>query len=479
MGDRAAAVKFFNTALSAVNETGNPNRFTHAYQLFSSAALTDPTWHEGLFQAGNNCGDLEYKEAAVACFRRALECQSTDEERGKAMTNLGWKLHQLGHTQEALHWSRCATKLVPNMPYAWVNLSLVHQVLCDTKESLHCAQKAIEIAPDDPTVQAAHAFALLFDRRLASGLKAFECRFAYELKNFLQFPYPRWEGEEGKTVYLISDQGLGDTVSYARFVRQMCQRCKYVHAYVHPELMRAFTNAFVGITNLNLMPMSMPYPPADYWSTFISLPFALGLTDAEIRNAPPIDLPYYETPINWKVSDRKLHIGVQWAGSALNKIDTFRNFPVQMLYELYRVPGIQLYSLQVGPKAGELHETGGSPIVRDLVPYIRDVVDTASILRHLDFVIGCESALGHICSCVDMEFWMPYSTQGLDYRVGVDGTDRIWTPHHRVFKKHIGQTWDDVFKKIIEALRERVDAYDAKHKVASDERLGPRLVSSQ
>jgi tetratricopeptide (TPR) repeat protein len=132
MGDRAAAVKFFNAALSGVQDENNPNRYTHAYQLFASAALTDPTWAQALYQAGCNCGDLEHKEAAVACFRRALECESTEEERGKAMTNLGWKLHQLGRTKEAEAYSLEAIKIVPHMPYAWVNLSVINQVLCNT-----------------------------------------------------------------------------------------------------------------------------------------------------------------------------------------------------------------------------------------------------------------------------------------------------------------------------------------------------------
>src|SRR5437773_2623332 len=74
MGDRAAAASFFNTACTAVHETNIPNRFNPSYQLFSSACLTDPTWSEAFYQAGNNCSDLEMKEAAIANYRRGLEC---------------------------------------------------------------------------------------------------------------------------------------------------------------------------------------------------------------------------------------------------------------------------------------------------------------------------------------------------------------------------------------------------------------------
>jgi Tetratricopeptide repeat len=458
MGDRHAAVQFYNTAITALGDKAtNPGAVNHAYQLFASACLVDPTWHESLFQAGNNCSDLEYKEAAVACYRRALECKMTNKERCKVYTNLGWKLHQLGHTREALKHSLHAIKLDQTEPFSFVNLSCIYQVMCDTRESLYYAQEALKIDPDNATVKTAHAFALLFDRKLASGLKAFESRFAYELKNFTQFPYPRWQGEEGKTIYLISDQGLGDTLSYARFLREVCKRSKYVHAYVHDPLMRAFAHAFVDIPNLNLTPTSTPFMPADYWTTFVSLPFALGLTDEEIRAAPPVDIPIHSVPRNWLVPDRRLHVGICWAGSPLNKIDSHRNVPVQMFGELFRVPGVQLYSLQIGDKAREMHDAGFSAVIRDIAPYVRDVVDTVALMQHLDLVIGIESALGHICAAIGKEYWMPYSRWGKDYRVGVDGKDPIWTPRHRFFLQYEHElTWRPVFMRIADALEERV-----------------------
>jgi hypothetical protein len=206
-----------------------------------------------------------------------------------------------------------------------------------------------------------------------------------------------------------------------------------------------------------MSPCSTPFPEADYWTTFVSLPFALNLTDAEIRDTPWIDVPIFDAPINWKVPDRKLHVGIHWAGSPLNKIDACRNVPLIQFLDLYRVPGIQLYSLQVGAKAMELHDKGLSPLVRDLVPFINgDPLITAAILQHLDVVIAVESFLPHLCAAIGKECWMPYSSQGLDYRVGVDGTDRLWSPKCRVFKQKPGETWEPVFEQIIYALVDRI-----------------------
>ena len=59
------------------------------------------------------------------------------------------------------------------------------------------------------------AFALLFDGQYAEGLKYFEARFAARLPNFLLYPYPKWKGENGKTLFLVADQGLGDAAEGA------------------------------------------------------------------------------------------------------------------------------------------------------------------------------------------------------------------------------------------------------------------------
>src|SRR6202021_1266690 len=125
---------------------------------------------------------------------------------------------------------------------------------------------------------------------------------------------------------------------------------------------------------------------------------------------------------------RQVHVGIAWAGSPLNPINDVRSIPVEHFFELYRVPGIQLYGLQIGDRAKDLHDRLGNGVVRDLSYYIRDVVDTVSFLQHLDLVICCESALTHICATAGTEAWVPYSWLGRDYRVGHSGEIRMWQP---------------------------------------------------
>lgn len=463
MGDRQEAVKFFNAAVGAVNDKSNPNHLRLGYQLFVSACIQDPTWSDGWYQSGNNNSDLELWYTAIASWRQALHCQQgSASDRAKILTNLAWRLHTVGRTRDALEACEESLKLDDRLGNTYVNLSIIWQILGDNEKSLAAARKGVELQPGDVVAEVALAFSLLFSRKFEEGYAAFEARFPYKLRDYLQYPYPKWEGEPDKTVYLVADQGLGDTLSYARFVEAACKRAKYVHARIQSELLKLFQHSFSHIRNLNLVPglgvAAVGFPQADAWSTFVSLPYALKLSTEEVLNTPQIKVPAWQTPpsIDWKSRDAKLHIGIAWRGSPLNDIDRHRNLPLHLFFELYKVPGIQLYSLQVGDHAKEMHDIGGAALIRDMTPYIRDVTDTLAIVNSLDLVITCESALGHICATAEKECWVPYSFLGRDYRLGLTGEDRMWCPNHRVFRQGEDQRWEPVFEAMTEALKERV-----------------------
>src|SRR5262249_50739990 len=153
---------------------------------------------------------------------------------------------------------------------------------------------------------------------------------------------------------------------FARFIPAAAKRARYLHLMVQPELVRLFVHAFSGLQNVNIIPKPAPFVEAEAWSTFVGLPTALGLTDEEIRSTPPIDCPRITLPMNWKVPDRKLHIGIAWAGSPLNEINHHRSIPFEQFFDLYRVPGVQLYSLQVDQEFQRLYDHHGMPLIRDL-----------------------------------------------------------------------------------------------------------------
>lgn len=458
MVDRKRAIEFYNQAITAAQDKSQPSHLQHAYHLFTSATVADPTYGESWYALGNANNDLNKPLAAIAAWRRALQCDLDGDNRGHCMSNLGWQLQASGQVLEAKTILTHAVVEWPHLGGAWLNLGVTRGVLGDRIGSVEAHRKAIELEPKNALYEFGLALALLFNEEYEEGYRRFESRFEYRLHNFLKYPYPKWDGTPGKTLFLVADQGLGDTLSYARFVEEAAKRCKFIHMLVQKELERSFSQTWSHLPNLNIMPLASPFLEADAWSTFVSLPNALGLTGEQIRSWPQIKMPVYGQSTSWMVPDRKLHIGIAWAGSPLNDIDRYRNIPLEQFLELYRVPGIQLYSLQVGDRARELSDSACTSVIRDLSSHIGDVTATTGLLRDLDLVITVESALGHICAAAGRECWIPYSACGHDYRLGHRGENLLWTPKHRIFQQKLGKaTWRNVFEDIAEALQERID----------------------
>jgi tetratricopeptide (TPR) repeat protein len=464
MSDRRAAISLYNEGTIARDGDTAPGHLERAYSLLSSATIVDPTMAAAWYSVSVANGDMGLVAAAVAGYRRQLENpigtgpgDLTLEYRAKGLCNMGRELYRMGLMDEAREAVLSALRIDSEMGPAWCTLSMIQMIDGEIQPAIKNAKIAFDLDPANPAIEVQLAFALLHAGEYAEGLKHFERRFEYRLKNFLTYPYPKWTGEKDKTLFLVSDQGIGDTLSFSRFLPMAADRCKFIHAVVHPELVRLFRASFQKITNIDIVP-SPPngFPAADCWSTFVGLPTALGLTTQEIKDAPNIAIPPFHIGTKWKAPARKLHIGVAWAGSPQNDIDGHRSFPVTHLLELYRVPGLQLYSLQVGPRAKDLHDAGAAALIWDLAPQIRDVSDTVAIIRELDLVVTCESALGHISGMMGKECFVPYSYRGRDYRIGDGLKDVLWNPKHRIFMQGKDADWRPVFDSIVDELRQRV-----------------------
>ena len=140
MGDRRQADEFYKAAIAAHGDASNPDHLKLSYGLFGSACMADPTWPEAFYQAGNNNSDLGILPAAIACWRRALECEPDTQLRARVLVNLAWRLGNLARLDEAIELCEEAVRLDSNLHLGWVNLSCLYQVAPRRDDMLRCAR---------------------------------------------------------------------------------------------------------------------------------------------------------------------------------------------------------------------------------------------------------------------------------------------------------------------------------------------------
>lgn len=445
-------VDFYNQAVSLLDTDKQL-----AYKLFVSAVDVEPRIYQAWYAIGTTNHEHGLTHGAIAAFRRCLEL---DPNNGAVWTNLGHTLYSVGRLDEAREATKRALAVDDKLAMAWLNMSLIQSIEGNLDGALKSAKLAFELDPA-PATEMGIAFAYLHMRDLKRGLRHFEAKLPHKLTNHLNFPYPRWTGEDlsEATLFVMADQGMGDTLDYLRFIPMVAAKCDRVVMQIQGEMMRLAGIMLSDIPNIQIGPINAPFPDADFWVPITSIPVALDLSSDAIELAPQLAIPKWDQPqgfSEWKAPNRKLHIGIAWAGATGNDIDRYRSMDLENFLEFAKVPGVQLYSLQVGARSQDAHTMGCAPVVKDLTIYLRDVADTVGFLREFDLVIAVESFLPHLCNAVGKEVWIPYGFLGGDYRIGRKGTRTIWHHHSKVFYQDRRCQWQPVMDEIVEALKRRI-----------------------
>jgi hypothetical protein len=78
-------------------------------------------------------------------------------------------------------------------------------------------------------------------------------------------------------------------------------------------------------------------------------------------------------------------------------------------------------------------------------------MDTAAVMRCLDLVIACDTALAHLAGALGVPTWLALDTAP-DWRWMEDREDSPWYPRHRLFRQTSPGDWTDVFERMQQRL---------------------------
>ena len=467
---REHAVLLYNQALSLMQS--DP---VTAYRCAASSVEVDEAFADGWLLVGMLLADMGNLAAACAAYRAGLRCPEGDDKgdltpvlRHKFLVNLGHRLLGLDDlaaaetvTDEAIRfYGRTPDGLhVDGAAKAHTNRSLIYSHRGSHGAAVVEARRGFEMF-DCPETEMSLAFAHLFEGDYASGLLHFERRFDYKLQQYNNLPYPRfdWVRDVDRTLIVLCEMGLGDSLSFARFIPKAAEIVNRLIFQVQPGLAGLLEHAFPE--NVEVVPQSYVLPRAHAWCPVFSVPVALDLATNEIRDWPGLDPARLTVSRDIRLghgfSPDNFNIAIAYAGAPASDIDGHRSIPPEMFLPLLDVPGVRLWSVQTGDRVQALHQAGMVSMVHDLSPWIRDCRDTAAILRQVDLTICCESFVGHLCGALEVECWVAASKMGRDWRIGTEGDRALWYPGHRVFRQGDDRSWRPVFAAMCKALRERL-----------------------
>jgi len=417
--------------------------------------------HPGLASAYNNLAILlreqGHREAVVACLSRAAALAPS----AAFYSNLGNCLWLLDRFAEAEAAYDRALALAPERPETLHNLGLLKGSMGDGAAAIACFERALALPAEDP-LQAAelrwdYALALLTEGDFARGFAAYEGRWQVPRHAMQPLPMPPWQGESlvGKSLLVVSEQGLGDTLQFVRYLPALAALGPRVTLACQSELLRLLAG-LPGIEQV--LARDGPLPRADYHLPLLSLPHRLGATLATLPRAPYLSVPagIAGPPLRRPIGTRAA-IGIVWAGRPEHRNDARRSMPLELLLRLAELPGVTLVSLQKGPRASDIARLGAEALIEDRTPALGDFADTAALLRQLDLVIGVDTAALHLAGALGRPGFvlLPFAA---DWRWLRRREDTPWYPSLRLFRQTAPGDWAGVVSRVRALLAEKLAA---------------------
>jgi hypothetical protein len=378
-------------------------------------------------QAG---GDLA---AAAARWRAILDAEPAS---GEAWRNLAECLVGLDRDDEAEAAFRRAAELRPDKAWAVSALAGFLHRMGRLAEAEAPYRQALALDPGDARLRTDFGHLLLGLGRYAEGWPFYESRKGVAGHGADPLPIAgEWQGEPlaGKRLLIWPEQGFGDMIQFARFVRPLVEAGAEVTLAAPPELLALFES--LGVT-LIARTRSMTLPVPDYWTMAMSIPYRLGTT---LETLPPA--PYLAAPADrlatWRDPALAGAVGVAWRGRATHPNDRFRSLPRDALSPLVRAAGRR--AVDLGAIAG-------------------DFADVAAVIAQLDLVISVDTVFAHLAGALGKPCWVLPARVQPDWRWLQDRPDSPWYASVRLFRQTPDGGWPQVLAEVAAALEARSPA---------------------
>ena len=440
----ASAQESFGRALGLHRE----GRLDEAAALYRALSGTgNPFAVEARINLGAILDQGERHEEALLQYRDALSLRAGDPI---ALNNRGNTLMKLGRFPEAADSFRQALDRAPDCLEASIGLGTALQREGDAAGAIACFRDTLR---REPACAEAHwnlALALLLAGEFREGWQEYQWRWRRD--SFTSpprgFSQPCWDGSPlaGRRILVHGEQGLGDTIQFLRYLPLVAAAGGSVLAECQSASLLPLVQRVPGVGAV--FTMGEPLPPFDLQVPLLSLPYLFGTT---LENIPP-QLPYLSAPPEriaaWRTrlaGSDGFKVGIVWGGKPVP--DPFRSCTLEALARLGGIPGVILYSLQLGEAAAQAAAPPAGLELVDLTGEISDFGDTAALVSLLDLVISVDTSVAHLAGALGKPVWvlLPFCP---DWRWLLDRDDSPWYPTARLFRQPGIGDWDSVIGQV-------------------------------
>ena len=430
-----------------------------AIKYFNIAIEYDPS----NYQAYNNLGVIYHD---LGDFRNSFDCLSKATELNKfypeAFFNLANTFRSVKEYKSAIYFYKESLDINPNYAKSLNNMGVCYHKLGDYLMAIKIYNKLKSINPYDANCKWNLAISQLTLLNYHDGLINYEYRLSTIHKNKLHYiPITRmFAGEDLfslKHLLVISEQGLGDTIQYMRYIQVLSVQGIEVSFIAQDKL-----HGLIKSSNIHQTPMS----PSNTkmldkanWISLISIPRFLGVSPSKpIINDQYIfvDPSLNEKWCNIFSSEPKPIIAINWQGNPEMEKEDYpgRSIPLKLFLPLFNLKKFSIISIQKGYGSEQIDQLSMRKNFANSQNYVDEVFsfdEIAAVINNCDLVISNDTSIAHLTGALGKPIWLllnstPYWTWG------AKGTTSFWYKSMKIFRQKIKNNWTDIIDEVCSEL---------------------------
>lgn len=409
-------------------------------------------------EAGNARGALAHFGAALA----------RDPGRGPVWHNHARALMAADEPEGAGASLAKALALDPAAPSAWSDLIAACREAGLWDAATRAAARALALAPGLASALWNRALVRLQTGDMVAGFADYEARWRDGpfVGGLRHADRPTWDGRlhPGLRLLVWAEQGLGDTIQFARYVPILAARGVEVILEA-PSALVALLGTLAGPARV--IAQGAPPPPCDAVVALGSLPHRLELgavgADAYLRADGARVARWRSWLASTAPDGATLRIGIVWQGNPQGSIDRGRSVPLAAFAPLALTPGVDLIVLQKRHGLDQIETCGFGARLRRPPPEFDEgpdaFADSAALMESLDLIVSSDTAIAHLAGALGRPVWVPLKRVP-DWRWLMAGATTPWYPTMRLFRQRRRGDWAAVMAEIADAARRLAPSAD-------------------
>ena len=435
-------------------------RYAQAVASYDKAISLQPAFALAYNNRGLAHQALRDFLAAVRDYRAAI---AHEPSLSQAYSNLGTAFKAMHRFDEALLAYDHSLAVCPAAAQVVCNRGAVLQALQRADEAKACFDQAIALDADLVEAHCHRAYVSLLLGDWVAGWESYEWRAQHPQSRIFRrnFPAPRWTRHDplqGITILVHSEQGLGDTLQFCRFVSCLAERGAHVVFEVQRPL-HALLQKLRGVGQL--IAAGDDLPDFNFHCPLMSLPLELGITEAHLlENRAPYLGADPDKSLQWtrRLGARRWpRVGLVWSGGfrpeqpELWSTHERRNMSLAEISKL-NMQGMDFFSLQKGEPAESqvLAEIGTYWEGDNFFNYAADLgdfSDTAALIANLDLVISVDTSTAHLAAAMGKPVWL-LNRFDTCWRWQLHRRDSPWYPTLTLFRQTAVGDWSIPLQQI-------------------------------